>query len=749
MSKLLKKTGRIIILLFLVVVLIVAGYFVYNNFFVKNEYSRELLISFSLTPNDTSTTILNYHDEVKLKIPRGLIQHLDTLNIYKVNGIEKPKFASKLTKVYDIDFKHYKKYSNPIDIEISFKNEIEKGISDIAKEKHLLYFDEEKKIWVDVNAEIDKDNYKIIFTAKHFSYFGITEGNVFDNPYPLMELHTMKKPSMLDSQPDINKAEKILESNTEYSVSNLATACGLEIFEEAFNLSSSFTNLSQEILGLPFVEKFNNITGELGVLFSLKQFAFEIYEGKEEEGKLNLVKNLSMYSLGKWSSQSLRIANIGLFFIDYSLTKFGEHGLEIRETKYQDIYDNFNMHHNSFRKDTEGWARFIIDLISSSSEIKPILDNEMNNYLNECFNEEGSIIPNDLREILIKKEKEKLLIILHNAIKNVREEMEEKRRRDIFEKIINAKNIMNRKLQLRVAVYSADYENEVERKKIVGLPVKVIVNRNQNFWAGQTDNAGQWWIECTWLGYLYYGKPVVVELEYNGRTLRQNIKIDNFGFKDVRFYLQEKAEKNKEEEISKNDTTKNIDIDKDFKTVTIGNQVWMAQNLNVSKFRNGDPIPLIDDWDDWKQAGKNRLPACCYYNNSQKEEKYGKMYNFFAVADPRGLAPEGWHVPTNEEWSVLFDYLGGSEVAGDKLKSKTLWLNPKSGIADEFGFSAYPLGQANWDISMEIGGAAAFWSSSDEAKDMSSTVILMNGDASVWKFGAGKVCALSVRCVKD
>ena len=125
------------------------------------------------------------------------------------------------------------------------------------------------------------------------------------------------------------------------------------------------------------------------------------------------------------------------------------------------------------------------------------------------------------------------------------------------------------------------------------------------------------------------------------------------------------------------------------------------------------------------------------------------MYNFFAVADPRGLAPEGWHVPTNEEWSVLFDYLGGSEVAGDKLKSKTLWLNPKSGIADEFGFSAYPLGQANWDISMEIGGAAAFWSSSDEAKDMSSTVILMNGDASVWKFGAGKVCALSVRCVKD
>jgi len=87
--------------------------------------------------------------------------------------------------------------------------------------------------------------------------------------------------------------------------------------------------------------------------------------------------------------------------------------------------------------------------------------------------------------------------------------------------------------------------------------------------------------------------------------------------------------------------------------VTIGNQVWMSQNLNVDKFRNGDPIPHAETREEWEKAGENRHPAWCYYDNdSANADKYGKLYNWYAVNDPRGLAPEGWKIPSHEDWTL-------------------------------------------------------------------------------------------------
>ena len=104
-------------------------------------------------------------------------------------------------------------------------------------------------------------------------------------------------------------------------------------------------------------------------------------------------------------------------------------------------------------------------------------------------------------------------------------------------------------------------------------------------------------------------------------------------------------------------------------TVTIGTQVWMTKNLDVSTFRNGDPIPEVKTQEEWEEAGKNKQPAWCYYDNDPKNgEKYGKLYNWYAVNDPRGLAPTGWHVPTDAEWRTLTVYLGSYE--GTKLKSE-------------------------------------------------------------------------------
>ena len=104
-------------------------------------------------------------------------------------------------------------------------------------------------------------------------------------------------------------------------------------------------------------------------------------------------------------------------------------------------------------------------------------------------------------------------------------------------------------------------------------------------------------------------------------------------------------------------------------TVTIGNQVWMTKNLDVDKFRNGDPIPEAKTEEEWLKAGESEEPAWCYYRNDPKNdfgEKYGKLYNWYALNDPRGLAPEGFHIPSSEEWEIL-EFSIGRDV-GKKMK---------------------------------------------------------------------------------
>ena len=110
------------------------------------------------------------------------------------------------------------------------------------------------------------------------------------------------------------------------------------------------------------------------------------------------------------------------------------------------------------------------------------------------------------------------------------------------------------------------------------------------------------------------------------------------------------------------------------RNVTIGTQVWTTKNLDVATFRNGDAIPEAKTNKEWEAAGENKQPAWCYYeNNTANGTKYGKLYNWYAVNDARGLAPTGWHIPTYGEWTVLFTYLGVEDDAGKKMKSTSGW----------------------------------------------------------------------------
>ena len=123
-----------------------------------------------------------------------------------------------------------------------------------------------------------------------------------------------------------------------------------------------------------------------------------------------------------------------------------------------------------------------------------------------------------------------------------------------------------------------------------------------------------------------------------------------------------------------------------FKIVRIGTREWMAENLNVGNFRNGDPIFEANSYQEWEYANIKGIPAWCYYNNNPRYGKtYGKLYNWWAVSDSRGLAPEGWHIPGDEEWLELAANLGGVDIAGEKMKSRQGWKDSGNGN-NESGF---------------------------------------------------------------
>jgi uncharacterized protein (TIGR02145 family) len=189
-------------------------------------------------------------------------------------------------------------------------------------------------------------------------------------------------------------------------------------------------------------------------------------------------------------------------------------------------------------------------------------------------------------------------------------------------------------------------------------------------------------------------------------------------------------------------------VDQELNEVTIGNQVWMTENLNVDKFRNGDLIPEARTDEEWLKAGLNRQPAWCYYDNDPSNGiKYGKLYNWYAVNDPRGLAPKGWNIPTDSEWTKLTKYLG-EEEAGGKMKSVSSW-NDKGNGTNSSGFSGLPGGaRQEGGLFFDIGYLGGWWTFTKENSDYAWFRSLNYYDGVVFRNRNSKERGFSVRCVK-
>jgi uncharacterized protein (TIGR02145 family) len=187
-------------------------------------------------------------------------------------------------------------------------------------------------------------------------------------------------------------------------------------------------------------------------------------------------------------------------------------------------------------------------------------------------------------------------------------------------------------------------------------------------------------------------------------------------------------------------------------SVKIGDQEWQSKNLDVDRFRNGDLIPHATTAEEWKAAGERGEPAWCYYDNdTEKGRIYGKLYNWFAVNDSRGLAPYGWHIPTDNEWTILTNYLGGEEVAGGKMKTTgaAYWSSPNTDANNDSGFSALPGGYRGSDGSFyNVGNVAFFWSATEYDDSDAWGRFLYSYDGSVSRNGLNKSVGASVRCLR-
>jgi uncharacterized protein (TIGR02145 family) len=182
----------------------------------------------------------------------------------------------------------------------------------------------------------------------------------------------------------------------------------------------------------------------------------------------------------------------------------------------------------------------------------------------------------------------------------------------------------------------------------------------------------------------------------------------------------------------------------------ICNQIWTRTNLNVSRYRNGDEIPQVTDSATWANLTTG---AWCYYNNNPANEAiYGKIYNWYAVNDSRGLAPIGWHIPSNAEWNTLSTCLGGDTVAGGKLKDKgtSRWLSPNTSATNSSNFKGLPGGCRNSNGSFSGISGWAYWWSSTEGNSTGAWQRDVNyNSANLFKSIYNKKDGYSIRCIKD
>jgi uncharacterized protein (TIGR02145 family) len=187
-----------------------------------------------------------------------------------------------------------------------------------------------------------------------------------------------------------------------------------------------------------------------------------------------------------------------------------------------------------------------------------------------------------------------------------------------------------------------------------------------------------------------------------------------------------------------------------YHTVTIGTQVWMVENLRTTKYRNGEAIVNASTNAQWSALTTGGY--CNYENTTSNAATYGCIYNWYAIKDSRNIAPTGWHVATDADWTVLLAFVGGSPTAGIKLKESGTahWTTPNTGATNSSGFTALPAGRriTAGDFS-DVKNYGYWWSSTENSASNAWGRTMSYNNNVVSSYDRAKSYGLSVRCVKD
>ncbi|MCF8382467.1 MAG: fibrobacter succinogenes major paralogous domain-containing protein [Chlorobium sp.] len=188
----------------------------------------------------------------------------------------------------------------------------------------------------------------------------------------------------------------------------------------------------------------------------------------------------------------------------------------------------------------------------------------------------------------------------------------------------------------------------------------------------------------------------------------------------------------------------------DSERVAVGRQVWMSRNLDTDRYRNGDPVRHAASEAEWHDAASKEEGAWCWYGGERENGRvYGRLYNWYALADPRGLAPKGWHIPSDREWQELVDFLGKDPAAGRALKSPKGWGSP-AGDEGSSGFRALPAGSRNClGGFFALGRDAFFWSATPSGDFEAWNREFTGRNDAVRRVSVNKSIGFSVRCLKD
>ena len=224
---------------------------------------------------------------------------------------------------------------------------------------------------------------------------------------------------------------------------------------------------------------------------------------------------------------------------------------------------------------------------------------------------------------------------------------------------------------------------------------------------------------------------LTVNKTYYIRAYATNQKGTSYG-KAESFYTQE--------------SVKDVDGNR-YAVVLIGKQYWMAENLRVTHYRNGDEIPALSDSSLWSSTSDGA--RCSYGNNEANAGKYGYLYNWYAATDSRNIAPYGWHVPTAADWQTLFSTIHNSggqlKEAGDQY-----WASPNTGATNETGFAALPAGErSNTGRFDFLSFDANFWSTTPAGGVTATYLYLTYSQGQAFLLSYGRHYGFSIRCVRD